>query len=660
RPPAPLQFLEIAVTDTGIGIRPEDLPRLFREFTQLETTEGHRQEGTGLGLVLAKGLVELHGGTIEAASKGEGQGSTFAVVLPVERPAPAKPRGGPWNHRRDLQEDPDGGQGVHREGSNPGPPGEPDAVHLQRRSRIAPWCGQTDQRLPDQDRTNQDPAGHHDVSGCPVRQGDPRVDRRRCRATGAEDRAMDNRRGRRRGDAGHGLSVLDDRILPGGQGRIGLEEAQQSSGRRIFLFRRDGWLAAAAGSGEPRRGVVIPHALSAADPEVEHWGIAPSLLGDRVEVVRVSADSTGHLGYKGHQWFLAIEVPSQDVHARVRRESLGIAVGYGALVFLISIVLLVVIQRRISMTVLDLCGSATRIAGGDLAERVAIRSPEEVGQLGEAFNAMATRLQESQRALGRRAEELEEALRARDEFLANMSHELRTPLNPILGFAHLLEEQARDRLTERQVGYLARIRESGEHLLQSIETILEFVDLETGGRPLAVQRFDPRPALREAVERFGVAATAKGLALELRLADPLPPLQGGPSRLAQILWHLLSNAVKFTPSGGRITVRARTVMAEERRCPSPSPSAPLQFLEIAVTDTGIGIKADDLSRLFTPFRQMERIYSKEHPGLGIGLAFVKRLVDLHGGRIWNESPGQGQGSTFTVLLPFAGLGEARE
>mgnify|MGYP001576092985 CR=1 FL=1 len=162
-------------------------------------------------------------------------------------------------------------------------------------------------------------------------------------------------------------------------------------------------------------------------------------------------------------------------------------------------------------------------------------------------------------------------------------------------------------------------------------------------------------------------AEAKGLDLTLRVDEGLSTITADPIRFHQILSNLLANAVKFTPAGGKISVRACRVAEGSRGAegqgsmgpdePSPQPpssSAPLRYLEIRVTDTGIGIRAEDMPKLFRPLTQLEPVFTKHHQGTGLGLALTKGLVELHGGRIWAESEGEGRGSTVTVLLPLAG------
>jgi signal transduction histidine kinase len=265
-------------------------------------------------------------------------------------------------------------------------------------------------------------------------------------------------------------------------------------------------------------------------------------------------------------------------------------------------------------------------------------------------------------------------------FLANMSHELRTPLNSVLGFAQLLQEQTKEIFSAKQTRYLTNIYTSGQHLLTLINDILDLSKVESGKITLTRVPLAVAEILEDLLVIARGLANKKQQTLHVEIAPGLPALIADPVRFKQIFFNLVSNAVKFTPGGGTITVRACTVPAEEQRstgagepgAPQPpplrsavrggaSPSAPLQFLELAVTDTGAGIRAADLPKLFHEFTQLETTAAQAHEGTGLGLALTRRLVDLHGGTVTAASPGEGLGSTFTVRLPFGGpTGKAEE
>ncbi len=248
----------------------------------------------------------------------------------------------------------------------------------------------------------------------------------------------------------------------------------------------------------------------------------------------------------------------------------------------------------------------------------------------------------------------EDLSRAKSGFITTMSHELRTPLNSILGFSQLLLEQTATLLSEKQGRYLAHIHQSGQHLLQLITDILDLSKVEAGKLVLEPQILPVASTLEDTLVIARGLANKKGQEIGVEIEPDLPSLRADPVRLKQILFNLLSNGVKFTPEHGRITVTARAVTEDRRPETGSAPGfpSPVGWLEIAVRDTGVGIKAEDLPRLFEEFVQLEATATMHHEGTGLGLALTKRLVELHGGRIWAESEGKGRGSTFTVVLPF--------
>jgi len=251
---------------------------------------------------------------------------------------------------------------------------------------------------------------------------------------------------------------------------------------------------------------------------------------------------------------------------------------------------------------------------------------------------------------------LEKASRHKSEFLANMSHEIRAPLNSILGFTQLLLEQTKEVLSDKHVRYLDHVHKSGQHLLQLITDIVDLAKVEAGRFILQPEPLPVTQALADILVIVRGMANKKSQEIRADIAPELPPLVADPVRFKQILFNLLSNAVKFTPNAERITLRARRV-TDDRRPETGSvagPPSPIEYLEIAVTDTGVGIKPEDVPRLFQEFVQLETTQAQRHEGSGLGLALTKKLVELHGGRIWAESEGEGKGSTFTVVMPFEG------
>ena len=251
--------------------------------------------------------------------------------------------------------------------------------------------------------------------------------------------------------------------------------------------------------------------------------------------------------------------------------------------------------------------------------------------------------------------ELARATRLKDEFLANMSHELRTPLNAVLGIAEGLQAKVFGALTDRQNKALDTIRESGQHLLDLINDVLDFSKIEADKLELSVEQVSIRTVGETSLRFVQPLAFRKRIAMEFSLPAPLQGLEiaADERRLRQTLINLLNNAVKFTPEGGRVELAIRMEMHQPRP-PLPLAGEPvvLPALCFTVSDTGIGIAPDQLDRLFKSFVQIDSTLNRQYNGTGLGLALVKRLVNLHGGTVGVSSI-PGRGSCFAVRLPCA-------
>jgi len=260
------------------------------------------------------------------------------------------------------------------------------------------------------------------------------------------------------------------------------------------------------------------------------------------------------------------------------------------------------------------------------------RVAERTKELRQALD----RLEESNRALVSTNASLEEANEAKSLFLASVSHELRTPLNAVIGFSDLLNDRSYGPLNEEQSEFVGDIQESGEHLLRLINDILDVTKIEANKMEVCLEEVDVARAIQDAASMLRPQAAAKPLLLEIDCAEDLQPALLDPGMFRQIVINLLSNAVKFTPAAGEVRVSAGTDG---------------DALWVRVSDSGIGIAQPDLERIFDEFYQVDGSYSRNYEGTGLGLALVRRMVELQAGEITADST-LGQGACFTCR--FAG------
>jgi cell cycle sensor histidine kinase DivJ len=248
-----------------------------------------------------------------------------------------------------------------------------------------------------------------------------------------------------------------------------------------------------------------------------------------------------------------------------------------------------------------------------------------------------TRRKEQESALEEVRAEAERANAAKSRFLATMSHELRTPLNAIIGFSEMLTNESALMLdAKRRHDYAQLINDSGQHLLSVVNGILDMSKIESGNFEITPEPFAPRQVIEECCALLGYKASQMGIELVVELPESLPEMIADKRSLSQIMLNLISNAIKFTKRGGRITVSARADAAN---------------VTVAVQDTGVGIGSDDLPRIGDPFFQARSSYDRHHDGTGLGLSIVKGLLGLHGGGMEIESK-LGEGTRVTIRLPL--------
>ena len=290
-----------------------------------------------------------------------------------------------------------------------------------------------------------------------------------------------------------------------------------------------------------------------------------------------------------------------------------------------------------------------RVAKGDFSTTVTVDNRDEFGDLAAQMNRMSAelnRLYEEQQAAARQLEmvntQLARASQAKSEFLANMSHELRTPMNAILGFTEMILDDIYGEVPPDIRGPIQDVRTCGQQLLRLINDVLDLSKIEAGRMELSLTDYSVQEVVETARTSLRSLAAEKGLEFVADVAPDLPLAYGDGKRITQCLTNLVGNALKFTKQG-RVEIGARL----DGDC-----------VVYRVTDTGIGIPADQLDQIFGEFRQVDASISREFGGTGLGLSITKTFVELHGGRIWVESE-PGRGSTFRFAIPLR-VAEATE
>ena len=328
--------------------------------------------------------------------------------------------------------------------------------------------------------------------------------------------------------------------------------------------------------------------------------------------------------------------------------ALAFAVAIGAM--LVAYLIARRVRRDLTAPITELAATASVIsATRDYSRRATKLGEDELGQLTDAFNEMLSQIQEQEKELhaahaarGTALEsertaraEAERASRMKDEFLATLSHELRTPLTPIVGWMDILERSdGGEDLMRKGVEVIGRNARVLSHI---IDDLLDMSRIISGKVRLDVQPVTLSDVVEAAMATVRPSADARGLRLQAVIDPNAGTVRGDAARLQQVVWNLLSNAIRFTPKGGRVQVGLARVNSHT---------------EIVVSDTGQGIAPDFLPHVFERFRQADSSITRQHGGLGLGLAIVRQLVELHGGSVRAESPGEGKGATFTVILPL--------
>jgi signal transduction histidine kinase len=283
------------------------------------------------------------------------------------------------------------------------------------------------------------------------------------------------------------------------------------------------------------------------------------------------------------------------------------------------------------------------------SHRAHLTSEMHVASVREGYRELAEKTANLQQAYDR----LKELDKLKSNFLATVSHELRTPLTSIIGYSEMLEAGIAGDLAEEQREFVETIRRKGDHLLALITSLLDLSKLEQGALRLTREALAPRALLDEIAATFLPQARKKNVTISVEAAEDLPPVDGDPVRLRQVLSNLADNAMKFTPKGGSISLRAvqtDLVGGEDGEMGMVLMAAARPAIRFEICDTGPGMKQEELPHIFDAFYQVDGSSTREHGGAGLGLSIVKRLVDAHEGEV-HVSSEVDVGTTFSVTLP---------
>jgi len=361
-------------------------------------------------------------------------------------------------------------------------------------------------------------------------------------------------------------------------------------------------------------------------------------------------------------WNIVIQTPVSELSKEVGGLWLLLAlvlVGSAAL----AVAAAWLMATRLTRPISQLAYATEQVAAGKLTTRVETDAVNEVGTLADSFNRMVSELRYTQaqnqqlldelnqlnedleRRVEQRTEELkiareqaDAANRAKSDFVANLSHELRTPLTSITGFSDALEEKYFGKLNQKQAEYVKYIQDDSQRMLSLINQITDLEKIETGKTEIEVSSVNIKKLLENSMSMIEEKAAEHHITLDYQLAPEVEKLEirADELKLQEVVINLLSNAVMFTPDGGRITLKAK--VADKQ-------------LIVEVVDTGIGIAPDNQERVFEDFFQVKSETKDKTAGLGLGLGLSRRLVEMHGGRTWVESEGEGRGSRFIFTIP---------
>ncbi len=619
------QRVQLSVLDTGDGIPEHELPRVFERFHRVEGTKGRSHEGSGIGLALVQELVKLHGGELTATSE-VGRGSVFTVSLPL--------------------------------GSSHLPPQHIVAGTAESRSDVAAsYLEEALRWLPEASTTkgSSAPADADGESSIATDAGrvllaDDNADMRdyakRLLAERWQVETVDNGRDAliaarlRRPDV-----IVTDVMMPELDGFGLLRELRTDPDLRSIPV-----IMLSARAGEEAR--IEGLAASADDYLVKPFSARDLLARVAAQIVkaRVRAIEQHHARRLTRLFThapVAVAVVSGPNHvyelANPRYQEL---IGGRAAVGKPIREALPVLEDQAIFGILDQVRQSGEPFFGQSVRIMMNRGPGSVeeGRFDLVFEPLfkddgsvdsIVIIAHDVTAIAAAKHEAESANRLKDEFLATLSHELRTPLNAVLGYTQMMRGGAI--APQRVPAVLETIERNARLQEQLISDVLDVSRIITGKLRLDIGPVDLARVIQEALETVSPAAAAKGVRLQSAIDQPGVPVAGDAQRLQQVVWNLLSNAIKFTPRDGRVQIRLERVNSH---------------VELTVSDTGEGIAPEFLPHLFQRFRQADGAFTRNHGGLGLGLAISRHLVEAHGGRIDATSPGKGRGTTVRVELPL--------
>lgn len=304
----------------------------------------------------------------------------------------------------------------------------------------------------------------------------------------------------------------------------------------------------------------------------------------------------------------------------------------GATALVAAVTVSIFVSRRVVNPIRQMMQASRYIAAGHYRERVEVASQDELGQLARSFNQMAATLEQT------------EAMRR--DLIGNVAHELRTPLASIKGYM----EGLMDGVLPAEADTYQQVYREADRLQRLVNDLQELSRVEAGAFELNCRPLDLTELIRQTASRLLPQFEEKGVALTVELPASLPPVLADEDRVSQILLNLVGNALQYTASGGTVIITAG--MASARQIPTEHPPNENQLL-VTIRDNGSGIAPEHLPHLFTRFYRVDKSRSRAGGGSGIGLTITRHLVEAHGGHIWAESAGEGQGSTFSFSLPIA-------